>query len=127
VPGESASWDFGIGAGFYLDATEAPWSKHYRMYSYVSDELRETVCKEFPIDGTNLGIFGHSMGGHGALTIALKHPDIYCSVSAFAPIAAPMRCPWGEKAFEGYLGGNPRRNRHSSGEGYEGRPRDKYS
>ena len=106
VPGESASWDFGVGAGFYLDATQEPWSKHYRMYSYVVDELRETVLSELPLERDKLGIFGHSMGGHGALTIALRNPGIYRSVSAFAPIAAPMRCPWGEKAFSGYLGAN---------------------
>ncbi|TKC82875.1 S-formylglutathione hydrolase [Trinickia terrae] len=104
VEGESASWDFGAGAGFYVDATEAPWSKHYRMGSYVVDELRETVLAELPVEGGKLGIFGHSMGGHGALTLALRNPGIYRSVSAFAPIAAPMRCPWGEKAFSGYLG-----------------------
>ncbi|WP_206997469.1 S-formylglutathione hydrolase [Trinickia mobilis] len=105
VPGESASWDFGVGAGFYVDATQEPWSKHYRMYSYVVDELRETVAAELPIERDKLGIFGHSMGGHGALMIALRNPGVYRSVSAFAPIAAPMRCPWGEKAFSGYLGG----------------------
>jgi S-formylglutathione hydrolase len=104
IPGESAAWDFGVGAGFYVDATEEPWSKHYRMYSYVRDELRETVLANLAVDGERLGIFGHSMGGHGALTLALRNPDIYRSVSAFAPIAAPMRCPWGEKAFSGYLG-----------------------
>ncbi|SDQ82281.1 S-formylglutathione hydrolase [Paraburkholderia fungorum] len=104
VPGESAAWDFGVGAGFYVDATQEPWSKHYRMYSYVRDELRETVLANLPVDGARLGIFGHSMGGHGALMLALKNPEIYRSVSAFAPIAAPARCPWGEKAFGGYLG-----------------------
>ncbi|SDI51316.1 S-formylglutathione hydrolase [Paraburkholderia steynii] len=102
--GETDAWDFGVGAGFYVDATQAPWSKHYRMYSYVRDELRETVVNELPVDGARLGIFGHSMGGHGALMLALRNPDIFRSVSAFAPIAAPMRCPWGEKAFNGYLG-----------------------
>ncbi|KWF24112.1 S-formylglutathione hydrolase, partial [Burkholderia pseudomultivorans] len=102
--GETDAWDFGVGAGFYVDATEAPWSVHYRMESYVTGELRELVTAELPIDGARLGIFGHSMGGHGALTLALRHPDLYRSVSAFAPIAAPMRCPWGEKAFSGYLG-----------------------
>jgi S-formylglutathione hydrolase len=106
VPGESAVWDFGVGAGFYVDATEAPWSTHYRMYSYVHDELRETVLANLPVDGARLGIFGHSMGGHGALVLALRNPQIYRSVSAFAPIAAPSRCPWGEKAFTGYLGAN---------------------
>jgi S-formylglutathione hydrolase len=104
IPGESTSWDFGVGAGFYVDATEAPWSKHFRMYSYVRDELRETVLANLPVDGGRLGIFGHSMGGHGALMLALRNPQIYRSVSAFAPIAAPSRCPWGEKAFTGYLG-----------------------
>ncbi len=104
VPGETDAWDFGVGAGFYVDATEAPWSTHYRMYSYVTDELRRTVSAELPIDGARLGIFGHSMGGHGALVLALRNPDVFRSVSAFAPIAAPMRCPWGEKAFSGYLG-----------------------
>ena len=104
VPGETDAWDFGVGAGFYVDATEAPWSTHYRMYSYVADELHRTVSAELPIDGARLGIFGHSMGGHGALVLALRNPDVFRSVSAFAPIAAPMRCPWGEKAFSGYLG-----------------------
>jgi S-formylglutathione hydrolase len=104
VPGESDAWDFGVGAGFYVDATREPWAKHYRMYSYVRDELRETALAALPIDGARIGIFGHSMGGHGALMLALRNPDIYRSVSAFAPIAAPMRCPWGEKAFSGYLG-----------------------
>jgi S-formylglutathione hydrolase len=98
VPGESDDWDFGLGAGFYVDATREPWAKHYRMYSYVRDELRETVIAELPVDGARLGVFGHSMGGHGALMLALRNPDIYRSVSAFAPIAAPMRSPWGEKA-----------------------------
>jgi len=104
IPGESAAWDFGVGAGFYVDATQEPWARHYRMYSYVRDELRETVLNELPFDASRLGIFGHSMGGHGALMLALRNPDIYRSVSAFAPIAAPTRCPWGEKAFTGYLG-----------------------
>ncbi|WP_069301982.1 S-formylglutathione hydrolase [Burkholderia sp. CQ001] len=104
VPGETDAWDFGVGAGFYVDATEAPWSTHYRMESYVTGELRALVAAELPIDGTRLGIVGHSMGGHGALTLALRHPGLYRSVSAFAPIAAPTRCPWGEKAFSGYLG-----------------------
>ncbi|RKP49041.1 S-formylglutathione hydrolase [Trinickia fusca] len=104
IAGETDAWDFGVGAGFYVDATREPWSKHYRMYSYVRDELRETVLAELPIDGARLGIFGHSMGGHGALVLALRNPGLYRSVSAFAPIAAPMRCPWGQKAFGGYLG-----------------------
>ncbi|SEA13426.1 S-formylglutathione hydrolase [Paraburkholderia sartisoli] len=104
IPNESAAWDFGVGAGFYVDATQAPWSKHFRMYSYVRDELRETVLANLAIDGARLGIFGHSMGGHGALMMALRNPEIFRSVSAFAPIAAPSRCPWGVKAFTGYLG-----------------------
>ncbi|MDC6131251.1 S-formylglutathione hydrolase [Burkholderia gladioli] len=104
VPGETAAWDFGVGAGFYLNASEAPWATHYRMESYIVDELRALVLGALPIEGTRLGIFGHSMGGHGALTLALRHPGVWRSVSAFAPIAAPMRCAWGEKAFTGYLG-----------------------
>lgn len=104
VPDESAAWDFGVGAGFYVDAMQEPWSKHYRMYSYVTQDLREAVLAELPVNGDRLGIFGHSMGGHGALVLALRNPDVYRSVSAFAPIAAPSRCPWGVKAFSGYLG-----------------------
>jgi S-formylglutathione hydrolase len=104
LPGDSASWDFGVGAGFYLDATEEPWSKHYRMYSYVTEELPALIAANFPADMSRQGIFGHSMGGHGALTIALKNRDRYRSISAFAPIAAPSDCPWGQKAFDGYLG-----------------------
>ena len=104
LPGDADSYDFGVGAGFYVDATEPPWSQHYRMYSYVAKELPSVVASEFPIDGSRAGIFGHSMGGHGALTIALKNPGAYRSVSAFAPIASPMRCPWGQKALSGYLG-----------------------
>ncbi|GJI98915.1 S-formylglutathione hydrolase [Duganella caerulea] len=103
IDGESDSWDFGVGAGFYIDATQAPWSTHYRMYSYIH-ELRELLVRELPVDGERIGIFGHSMGGHGALTMALKRPDVFRSVSAFAPIAAPSMCPWGKKAFSGYLG-----------------------
>ena len=103
VDGESDSWDFGVGAGFYLDATQEPWAQHYRMYSYIH-ELRELVIAELPVDAERIGIFGHSMGGHGALTMALKRPDAFRSVSAFAPIAAPSLCPWGKKAFSGYLG-----------------------
>ncbi len=104
LPGDSDNWDFGVGAGFYLDATEPPWSRHYRMYSYVTRELPALVEAHFPLDAARQGIFGHSMGGHGALTIALRNPGRYRSVSAFAPIAAPMQCPWGQKAFSGYLG-----------------------
>ncbi len=104
LPGDSDSWDFGVGAGFYLDATTEPWSRHYRMYSYVTRELPARIAAHFPADTARQGIFGHSMGGHGALTIALKNPGQYCSVSAFAPIAAPMQSPWGRKAFSNYLG-----------------------
>lgn len=104
IPGEKDAWDFGAGAGFYVDATREPWSKHYRMDSYVTQELRETVIAELPVREDRIGIFGHSMGGHGALVLALRNPDIYRSVSAFAPIAAPSQCPWGVKAFSGYLG-----------------------
>ena len=104
LPGDSDSWDFGVGAGFYLDATAEPWSRHYRMYSYVTRELPALIQAGFPADSERMGIFGHSMGGHGALTIALKNPDRYSSISAFAPIAAPKQAPWGQKAFNGYLG-----------------------
>ncbi len=103
VPDETDSWDFGVGAGFYIDATQEPWQQHYRMESYIH-ELREIVCAELAADAGRIGIFGHSMGGHGALTLALKRPDLFRSVSAFAPIAAPSLCPWGKKAFTGYLG-----------------------
>ena len=104
VAGADASWDFGTAAGFYLDATEAPWSRHFRMAGYVTQELRALVLQHFDGRAERTGIFGHSMGGHGALVMALRNPDIYKSVSAFAPIAAPMQCPWGKKAFGGYLG-----------------------
>ena len=109
LPGDDASWDFGLGAGFYVDAIEAPWSAHYRMYSYVTRELPALIAEHFPADTSRQGIFGHSMGGHGALVCALRNPDRYRSLSAFAPIAAPMRCPWGRKAFTGYLGGDESR------------------
>lgn len=104
LPGDRDSWDFGIAAGFYLDATREPWSRHYRMYSYVVDELPGVIGANFRADRARSGIFGHSMGGHGALTIALKNPDKYRSASAFAPICAPTQVPWGNKAFAGYLG-----------------------
>lgn len=103
-PGDDASWDFGLGAGFYVDATQAPWSQHYRMYSYVTRELPELVHSLGNTRADRQGIFGHSMGGHGALVCALRNRDRYRSVSAFAPIAAPSHCPWGVKAFTGYLG-----------------------
>lgn len=109
LPGETDSWDFGVGAGFYLDATEAPWSRHYRMESYVTGELVPLAQAEFGLDAARTGIFGHSMGGHGALVLALRHPGLFASVSAFAPIAAPTQCPWGVKAFTGYLGANRQR------------------
>jgi S-formylglutathione hydrolase len=98
------AYDLGWGAGFYVDATQAPWATHYRMYSYVTQELPEVVAARFPIDASRQGISGHSMGGHGALTIALKQPQRFRSVSAFAPIVAPTQVPWGEKAFSNYLG-----------------------
>ncbi|XYI35307.1 S-formylglutathione hydrolase [Cupriavidus oxalaticus] len=104
VPGEADAWDFGVGAGFYVDATEAPWSRHWRMESYVAEELFDLVTTALPGEASRVGIFGHSMGGHGALVLAQRHPERFRSVSAFAPIAAPTRCPWGEKAFTGYLG-----------------------
>lgn len=108
VEGADAAWDFGTGAGFYLDATEAPWRQHWRMASYVTRELRALVLQHFNARADRAGLFGHSMGGHGALTLAMNHPDLYQSVSAFAPIAAPMQCPWGLKAFGGYLGDDRR-------------------
>jgi S-formylglutathione hydrolase len=104
IPGEDEDWDFGTGAGFYVDAIAAPWNTHYQMYSYVVDELPQLIAAHFPVRADRQGIFGHSMGGHGALVCALRNPDRYRSVSAFAPIAAPMQCPWGQKAFAGYLG-----------------------
>ena len=104
IPGDTESYDFGVGAGFYVDATEAPWSRGYRMYSYVTSELAAIVAANFRVDASRAGIFGHSMGGHGALTIALKNPRTYAAVSAFAPICSPTRCQWGEKALTGYLG-----------------------
>ncbi len=107
LPDEHKDWDFGSGAGFYIDATETPWSNHYRMETYLTKELRELVEKSLPIDPSRCGIFGHSMGGHGALTLALKYPKAYRSVSAFAPICAPTEVPWGQKAFQNYLGSDP--------------------
>jgi S-formylglutathione hydrolase len=106
VPGETDSWDFGVGAGFYLDATTPAWKKHYRMESYITRELYPLVSREFSIDENRIGIFGHSMGGHGALTLAMRHRGLFKSVSAFSPICAPSECPWGQKAFTGYLGGD---------------------
>jgi S-formylglutathione hydrolase len=106
IPGEDDDWDFGTGAGFYVDATTEPWKNHYRMYSYVTEELPTLIQEHFPVIPNRQGIFGHSMGGHGALVCALRNPDRYESVSAFAPIVAPMQCPWGQKAFSRYLGPN---------------------
>jgi S-formylglutathione hydrolase len=104
LAGDRESWDFGIGAGFYVDATQAPWSAHYRMYSYVVDELPSVIAANFKADTARAGLMGHSMGGHGALTLALRNPGKFRSVSAFAPICAPSQVPWGVKAFSGYLG-----------------------
>ncbi len=105
VPDDAeGAYDFGLGAGFYVDATQEPWCRHYRMYSYITEELPALINANFPVNGDKCSIFGHSMGGHGALTIALKNPDKYRSVSAFAPITSPIRCPWGQKALGNYLG-----------------------
>lgn len=104
LPGDDEHWDFGIAAGFYVDATRAPWSAHYRMYSWITDELPRTIAARFPVRDDARGVFGHSMGGHGALVCALRNPGRYRSVSALAPIAAPSESPWGRKAFAGYLG-----------------------
>jgi S-formylglutathione hydrolase len=104
VPGEDADWDLGTGAGFYVNATQPKWARHYRMFDYVTRELPELVKANFPVLGDRESIFGHSMGGHGALISALRQPGRYRSVSAFAPISAPSLCPWGKKAFSAYLG-----------------------
>ena len=109
VPDDPAfAYDFGLGAGFYVDATEPPFDRHYKMYSYVVEELPELVASAFPIDLKRQGITGHSMGGHGALTLALRNPERFRGCSAFAPICAPSQAPWGEKAFTFYLGPDPR-------------------
>ena len=104
LPGEHESWDFGSSASFYVDATEPPWHEHYRMYTYVVEELPRLIESTFPARPDARGIFGHSMGGHGALVIGLRNPGRYRSISAFAPICAPSDCPWGQKAFTNYLG-----------------------
>lgn len=104
IPSEAESWDFGVGASFYLDATQEPWRRHWRMETYLLDELLPLVGSSFPVDVERAGIFGHSMGGHGALTLALRHSGRFLSISALAPVAAPTQCPWGVKAFSGYLG-----------------------
>jgi S-formylglutathione hydrolase len=101
---DAEEWDFGKGAGFYVDATQEPWAAHYRMWTYVTEELPALVAAEFPVDMDRQAITGHSMGGHGALTVALNHPERFRSVSAFAPIVAPSQVPWGQKALAGYLG-----------------------
>ena len=107
VPGDPANaYDFGLGAGFYVDATEAPFAKNYRMWSYVTEELPKLVAEHFPVDAARQSILGHSMGGHGALTVALRNPNRYRAASAFAPIVAPSQVPWGNKALGGYLGTN---------------------
>lgn len=107
VLGEADSWDLGLGAGFYLDATQAPWAERYRMESYLTAELLPLLTNTLPLDAARIGICGHSMGGHGALTLALRHPGLFKSVSALAPICAPTQCPWGQKAFSNYLGADP--------------------
>ncbi len=104
LPGEHDSWDFGSGAGFYLNATQQPWSRHYRMFDYISTELPNLLAEHFPVDLEREAISGHSMGGHGAMVVALRQPGRYRSISAFAPICAPSQCPWGIKAFTHYLG-----------------------
>lgn len=108
LPGDSENWDFGVAAGFYVNATQAPWSAHYLMYDYVTQELPQIIAANFPVKNGSESIFGHSMGGHGALVAALRQPGRYASVSAFAPIVAPTLCPWGKKAFTGYLGSDVR-------------------
>jgi S-formylglutathione hydrolase len=107
IPNESADWEVGTAAGFYVDATQQPWASRFRMFSYVTRELPELIGRSFPARMDREGLFGHSMGGHGALVCALRQPGRYRSVSAFAPICAPMRCPWGQKAFRTYLGSEP--------------------
>jgi S-formylglutathione hydrolase len=104
LPGEHDDWDFGSGAGFYVNASEAPWKDHYRMYEYVTEELPRLVAESQPIEIERAAISGHSMGGHGALVIGLRNRERYASISAFAPIVSPTRCPWGERAFSAYLG-----------------------
>ncbi|MEY2979289.1 MAG: S-formylglutathione hydrolase [Prochlorotrichaceae cyanobacterium] len=107
IPGEAEDWSVGSGAGFYVDATEPPWNQHYQLYSYVAEELPALIVEHFPARPDRQGIFGHSMGGHGALVCALRNPDRFRSVSAFAPIAAASQSPWGQKAFSQYLGEDP--------------------
>lgn len=105
VPDDPAgAYDFGLGAGFYVNATQSPWSTHYQMREYIEVELYNLICSAFPVDRAKVGIFGHSMGGHGALTMGLRNPEKFKSVSAFSPICSPINCAWGEKALSGYLG-----------------------
>ena len=104
VPDDADSYDFGKGAGFYVNATQQPWAKHFRMEDYIVKDLNKVVCDTFAVDGKKQGVFGHSMGGHGALTLFFKYPALFKSVSAFSPIVAPTLVPWGQKAFKGYLG-----------------------
>lgn len=106
VPDTPDEWDFGQSAGFYINATQAPWKQHFQMETYITEELPAVLQANFPVDLTRHGLFGHSMGGHGALTLGLKRPDLYGSLSAFAPISNPVDCPWGQKAFSRYLGGD---------------------
>ncbi|MFG6412578.1 S-formylglutathione hydrolase [Roseateles sp. DC23W] len=125
APGEADAWDFGVGAGFYLDATQQPWATHWRMESYLVDELIPLVQRDTGL--TRIGLFGHSMGGHGALTLALRHPGRFQSLSAFAPIAAPTKGPWGQKAFTGYLGDDRAAwAAHDASELMKGQPRAPY-
>jgi len=115
VPDDPDSYDFGHGAGFYIDATQDPWAKNYKMETYIVRELNELICKNFPVKSDSQGIMGHSMGGHGALTLSLKYPEQYKSVSAFSPIVAPSQVPWGQKAFSGYLGDDKEQwNKHDA-------------
>ena len=113
IPDEDRD-DLGTGAGFYIDATEAPWSENYRMESYVTSDLYDVACSNFPIDRDRIGLFGHSMGGHGALTLGLKYPNIYRSVSALAPICSPTKCGWGDKIFPAYLGSKDAGRKHDA-------------
>ena len=106
IAGEEDNWDFGTGAGFYINATNGDWANHYRMEDYIVHDLQGVMRNNLNVDMEKIGVFGHSMGGHGALTLGFKYPDIFKSISAFAPISAPTECPWGEKAFSGYIGDN---------------------
>ncbi|KAK7206169.1 Alpha/Beta hydrolase protein [Myxozyma melibiosi] len=127
-PGEHDSWDFGSAAGFYIDATAEPWSSNYKMETYVTEELPTLLYQAYPaLDSSRVSLTGHSMGGHGALSLFLKHPDLYKSASAFAPIANPINCPWGQKAFSGYLKSKEEWVKHDSTEllkSYKGDPLD---